>query len=74
MAAEISEGARLWAGAKPRGDQIGIRCVFMRAGTSRGAFLREEDLPEDPSLREKLILAIYGSPDFRQIDGIGGAT
>ena len=63
-----------WAGARRRGDQYGIGCVFMRAGTSRGAFLREEDLPKDPALREKLILAIYGSPDFRQIDGLGGAT
>ena len=63
-----------WQRAKRRGDQIGIPCVFMRAGTSRGAFLREEDLPRQPALREKLILAIYGSPDFRQIDGLGGAT
>jgi len=63
-----------WPGARRRGDQFGMRCVFMRAGTSRGAFLREEDLPKDPVLREKLILAIYGSPDFRQIDGLGGAT
>jgi 2-methylaconitate cis-trans-isomerase PrpF len=63
-----------WPGARRRGDQVGIRCVFMRAGTSRGAFLREEDLPRDPALRERLILAIYGSPDFRQIDGLGGAT
>jgi 2-methylaconitate cis-trans-isomerase PrpF len=46
----------------------------MRAGTSRGAFLRAEDLPADPALREKVILGIYGSPDLRQIDGLGGAT
>lgn len=63
-----------WTAARRRGDQYGVRCVFMRAGTSRGAFLREEDLPADPVLRERLILAIYGSPDFRQIDGLGGAT
>jgi 2-methylaconitate cis-trans-isomerase PrpF len=56
-----------------RGDQIGIRCVFMRGGTSRGAYLNEKDLPADPELREKLVLAIYGSPDARQIDGLGGA-
>ncbi|VCU70666.1 3-methylitaconate isomerase [Pigmentiphaga humi] len=66
--------AAWWKRIRRRGDQIGIPCVFMRAGTSRGAFLREEDLPADPGLREKLILAIYGSPDFRQIDGLGGAT
>jgi hypothetical protein len=63
-----------WPGARRRGDQVGIRCVFMRAGTSRGAFLRAEDLPTDPRLREKVILGIYGSPDLRQIDGLGGAT
>lgn len=63
-----------WQRVRRRGDQVGIPCVFMRAGTSRGAFLREEDLPNGAALREKLILAIYGSPDFRQIDGLGGAT
>jgi methylitaconate Delta-isomerase len=62
-----------WSGAIRRGDQVGIRCVFMRGGTSRGAILRAEDLPADPDLRERVILAIYGSPDVRQIDGVGGA-
>src|SRR6478752_4933789 len=45
----------------------------MRGGTSRGAYLRVEDLPADPAARDELILAIYGSPDVRQIDGLGGA-
>lgn len=56
-----------------RADQVGIRCVFMRGGTSRGAFLRASDLPADPAVRDALILALYGSPDSRQIDGLGGA-
>ncbi|HYU19308.1 MAG TPA: PrpF domain-containing protein [Chloroflexota bacterium] len=56
-----------------RGDQLKVRCVFMRGGTSRGAYLRAEDLPSDPVERDCLLLAIYGSPDPRQIDGIGGA-
>lgn len=53
-----------------------IRAVFMRGGTSRGLFFREEDLPEDPEIRARVILAAYGSPDpyGRQINGIGGAT
>src|SRR5438105_3751527 len=55
------------------GDQLAIPCVFMRGGTSRGAFLRSTDVPADPVLRERLIAAIYGSPDSRQIDGIGGS-
>lgn len=55
------------------GDQVAIPCVFMRGGTSRGAILRADDVPGDPRLRERVIAAIYGSPDARQIDGIGGA-
>ncbi|HEX5451874.1 MAG TPA: PrpF domain-containing protein [Candidatus Limnocylindrales bacterium] len=62
-----------WPGAIRRGDQVGIRCVFMRGGTSRGAILHAADMPADPVLREQLILAIYGSPDVREIDGLGGA-
>ncbi|HUS54480.1 MAG TPA: PrpF domain-containing protein [Thermohalobaculum sp.] len=50
-----------------------IRCVIMRGGTSKGVYLREADLPTDPAAREKVILAIFGSPDKRQIDGLGGA-
>lgn len=54
-------------------DQERIRCAFIRGGTSRGAYLLAKDLPQDPELRDRVILAIYGSPDPRQIDGIGGA-
>ncbi len=50
-----------------------LRCTVMRGGTSKGVFLRMEDLPQDPSLRDRVILAIFGSPDIRQIDGLGGA-
>ncbi|MDY6825560.1 MAG: PrpF domain-containing protein [Bacillota bacterium] len=50
-----------------------IYCVIMRAGTSKGIFLHENDLPADPALRDKVILSIFGSPDPRQIDGLGGA-
>jgi methylitaconate Delta-isomerase len=54
-------------------QQLRIPCVFMRGGTSRGAYLRAEDLPSDAQARDQLILAMYGSPDVRQIDGLGGA-
>lgn len=50
-----------------------IRCVIQRGGTSKAVFLHEKDLPKDPFLRKKIILAIFGSPDKRQIDGLGGA-
>jgi 4-oxalomesaconate tautomerase len=51
----------------------GIRCMLMRGGTSKGAYFLAEDLPADPSERDDLLLRIMGSPDPRQIDGIGGA-
>lgn len=51
----------------------GIRCVILRGGTSKGIYLRDGDLPRDPVEREKTILRIFGSPDKRQIDGLGGA-
>lgn len=50
-----------------------IYCVIMRCGTSKGIFLNENDLPQDPVVRDKVILSIFGSPDPRQIDGLGGA-
>ncbi len=48
-------------------------CVIMRGGTSRAVFLMENELPADPELKNRIILAIFGSPDTRQIDGIAGA-
>ena len=48
-------------------------CTIMRGGTSKGIFLMQKDLPQDFALRERIILAIFGSPDIRQIDGLGGA-
>jgi hypothetical protein len=54
-------------------NQRPIRCVVMRGGTSRGVFFHETDLPADPKVRDKVLLAVMGSPDPRQIDGLGGA-
>ncbi|MDD4570138.1 MAG: PrpF domain-containing protein [Tepidanaerobacteraceae bacterium] len=54
-------------------EQEKIRTVIMRAGTSKGIFLRAEDLPKDKDKRDQVILKIFGSPDVRQIDGLGGA-
>ena len=50
-----------------------LPCTIMRGGTSKGIFLLEKDLPRDQELRTRIILAIFGSPDIRQIDGLGGA-
>jgi len=53
-------------------DRDGVRCTLMRGGTSKGACFLAEDLPADPSERDDLLLRLLGSPDGRQIDGIGG--
>lgn len=50
----------------------GIRCMLMRGGTSKGAYFLAEDLPTDPAERDDLLLRVLGSPDPRQIDGLGG--
>lgn len=54
-------------------EQEKFRCTIMRGGTSKAVFLKYNELPSDPELRDRIILAIYGSPDVRQIDGLGGA-
>jgi 4-oxalomesaconate tautomerase len=51
----------------------GLRCMLMRGGTSKGAYFLAEDLPPDPPARDDLLLRVMGSPDPRQIDGVGGA-
>ncbi|PYC25122.1 4-oxalomesaconate tautomerase [Pseudomonas jessenii] len=53
--------------------QTRIPCLLMRGGTSKGAYFLAEDLPQQPALRDRVLLAVMGSPDARQIDGIGGA-
>ena len=55
------------------GSGDGVRCMLMRGGTSKGAYFLAEDLPKDPAERDDVLLRIMGSPDARQIDGIGGA-
>ena len=51
-----------------------IPCVYMRGGTSKAVFFHDEDLPKDEAKRDKVILSAFGSPDGRQIDGMGGAN
>jgi 4-oxalomesaconate tautomerase len=51
----------------------GIRCMLMRGGTSKGAYFLASDLPPNSDERDDLLLRIMGSPDPRQIDGLGGA-
>ncbi|MEJ8571994.1 4-oxalomesaconate tautomerase [Microbaculum marinum] len=51
----------------------GIRCMWMRGGTSKGGYFLASDLPPDSRQRDAFLLRLMGSPDARQIDGLGGA-
>ena len=51
----------------------GIPCTLMRGGTSKGLYFHVRDLPQERTARDQVLLAAMGSPDIRQIDGVGGA-
>ena len=51
-----------------------LQCSIFRGGTSKGVFIREENLPQDKEKWDDILLSVMGSPDIRQIDGLGGAT
>ncbi|MFV0334479.1 MAG: 4-oxalomesaconate tautomerase [Tropicimonas sp.] len=50
----------------------GRRCMWMRGGTSKGGYFLAGDLPADRAARDRVLLRMLGSPDPRQIDGMGG--
>lgn len=50
-----------------------INCTILRGGTSKGVYILDNELPDDPEERDRILLALFGSPDKRQIDGLGGA-
>ena len=54
-------------------EMVRVPVVIYRGGTSKGIFVKEVDLPKDEKVRDRLISALFGSPDKRQIDGLGGA-
>ncbi|MDQ7072061.1 MAG: 4-oxalomesaconate tautomerase [Rhodobacterales bacterium] len=49
------------------------RCMWMRGGTSKGGYFLGTDLPADVADRDAFLLSVMGSPDARQVDGMGGA-
>ena len=49
-----------------------LKCIYMRGGTSKGCMFREDDLPADKSLWDEIFLKVMGSPDPKQMDGMGG--
>lgn len=51
----------------------GVPCMWMRGGTSKGGYFLAQDLPQDTPARDAFLLRVMGSPDPRQIDGMGGA-
>ena len=53
--------------------QTSAPCMWMRGGTSKGGYFLKHDLPAEPAARDAFLLAAMGSPDPRQIDGMGGA-
>ncbi len=58
---------------RERDGSRSIRCVVMRGGTTRGVFFHAEDLPAETDARDRVLMAVIGGPDPRQVDGIGGA-
>ena len=54
-------------------EQIRVRTVLMRGGSSKAVFLNENHVPRDTAARTRFLLALFGSPDKRQIDGLGGS-
>lgn len=52
--------------------QQAIPCSIMRGGTSKGLYFLAQHMPSDPAKRDALLLRLMGSPDERQIDGLGG--
>ena len=52
--------------------QTAIRCMLMRAATSKGAYFLAEDLPRDPAARDRVLLSVMDSQEPRQVDDLGG--
>jgi 4-oxalomesaconate tautomerase len=53
-------------------SQTAIPCSLLRGGTSKGLYFHAKDLPDDVTTRDAVLLAAMGSPDAREIDGMGG--
>lgn len=54
-------------------EQVGIRCVLMRGGTSKALFFHEADIPPPGQTRDRILKRAMGTPDVLQIDGMGGS-
>jgi len=54
-------------------EDFSAACMWMRGGTSKGGYFLKDDLPPETAARDAFLLSVMGSPDPRQIDGMGGA-
>ncbi len=70
--AKVAPGFASGAALESNNGQA-VRCLWMRGGTSKGGYFLAEDLPADEMARDAFLLRVMGSPDPRQIDGMGGA-
>lgn len=59
--------------AEVNNNMYSLKCAIIRGGTSKGIFIKENELPQEQEKRDAVIRAVFGSPDVRQIDGLGGA-
>ena len=57
----------------PETEQVAVRCVLMRGGTSKALFFHERDVPPAGPARDRLLQRAMGTPDVLQIDGMGGS-
>jgi 4-oxalomesaconate tautomerase len=73
MADNVKKYKHINGARSKKSMQHAISCLFMRGGTSRGPFFNAADLPADVATRDRVLLNVMGSPDRRQIDGLGGA-
>ena len=69
---EAKKPAQAGAQPEPQHETRGVRCLWMRGGTSKGGYFLAEDLPADTAARDAFLLRVMGSPDPLQIDGMGG--
>ncbi len=69
---EAKKPAQAGAQPEPQHEPGGVRCLWMRGGTSKGGYFLAEDLPADTAARDAFLLRVMGSPDPLQIDGMGG--
>jgi 4-oxalomesaconate tautomerase len=66
--------AKVETGFPPEGvGSGGVRCMWMRGGTSKGGYFLKDELPTNRAERDAFLIRIMGSPDVNQIDGMGGA-